>query len=124
MTEPVFALPVHLDILIAEPADWSLAFTLTDADGDVIDITNDTVTLVAYERRSGTVPLIEKANGPTEHTTPEEGVTTFALVPSDTGFVETRQHILEYEVWRTYDGGKQTPWFEGILVFKALRGLQ
>jgi hypothetical protein len=124
MTVPQIVAPKEIDFQVPAHADVTLEFQLTDEDGDVIAIGDDTVTFVVFRKRTDTVPLIEKENGPGEHSTPNDGRTVFVLQASDTDFVG-KEELVRYEIWRTYedDGFKTIPWFRGSILFAATRGV-
>lgn len=130
MAGPTIVAPKHLDIELPAQADGDYTFQLTDEDGDEIDISEETVTLVVFRRRTDPVPLIEMTNEPGEHFDGEgnasatTGETTFSLVPSDTDWMTGEEELVSYEVWRIYEGGtKRFPWFEGGMLFSAVRGV-
>lgn len=122
MTERI--LPVHLDVEVAAHADHDQVWTLTDADGDVVNIAAETVALTVYRRQSDATPFIEKVNEPGEHTDPTNGVTTFTFTPDDSEWLTTREQLLYYEIWRIYESGtKRFPWFAGGMLFVGNRGV-
>lgn len=117
-------IPVHLDVEVASKADYRLEWQLTDEDGDELDISTESVMLIVYRNRIDTTPLIEKTNAPGEHSTPTEGKTAFDFTPDDSAWMEKREELALYEIWRVYESGmKRFPWFRGGMLFRAMRGI-
>lgn len=117
--------PQHLDIIVPADSDYDLVWTLTDDDGTVVDISEDTVAMTVFRKRTDAEPLIEFANAPGEHTTPVSGITTFTFVPGDTAWLEKSEELVRYEVWRIFDSGtKRLMWFEGFILFTNTRGVE
>ncbi len=77
------ALPTSCRISVLSETDNVFEFTLTDAAGVAIDITNDTVKFTARAAREGTIKIATKTNGPGGHSAPASGKTKFTLSKTD-----------------------------------------
>ncbi len=81
-------------LIIYRGDDASLRFTITDEDGDAVNITTSTIFFTVKTTASSTAAgsldsgaLIQKINGPGDHTDPTAGITTFILTHADTAIV-------------------------------------
>ena len=81
-------------ITIFRGDDATFTFTINDSDGDPVDITDDTifftVKTVVNTTAAGSLDstaVIQKINGPGDHSDPTIGKTTFSLTHADTAIL-------------------------------------
>lgn len=94
---------------------FPIVATVTNTDGDVVDITGLTVSLTIY---NGSTEILQIDN--TSHTTPASGITTFDVTKVQT-LTFPAPSLLNYEVEVTYlDGSKFTGTRDFIAVIADL----
>lgn len=93
-------------------------------DGVASDISADTVEFTAKDAPGGeVVKIATKANGPGDHSTPEEGKTRFTLTAAELALTDpTESETWWFEVRRTREDGSVIVHAWGRLVVRAAVG--
>lgn len=102
------------NLTIYQGNTFPIVATVTNTDGDIVDITGLTVSLTIY---NGSTEVLQIDN--TTHTTPASGITTFTVTAAQTLLFPAT--LLDYEVEVTYlDGAKFTGTRNTITVIQDL----
>jgi len=110
----ISAVATEICMRVSQGSDTEFECTLTDDQGEPIDITLDTVTFTAWDFIGGTQQIL-KTNLPGAHSDPVNGCTVFSLLISD---YPTTSNLLSwaYEVKRIQSGGEEAIHIEGELL--------
>jgi len=88
-------------------ADSTFTFILTNARGEAVDITGDSVKLTVRDVKGGTLKL-QKTNGPGAHDDPQNGKTSFTITRTDiTATPADETFFWVYEIRRIDAGTSQ-----------------